>query len=230
MKTMIINMSLFFVILIICYYYFYSFFKKNKSRTYIIKIVLSSLFVIIGINSFINSEFNTIKLLLFIGVLLCLIGDILLGLRFIFYNHKIKFLFLGMISFFCSHIMYAISFFLLSETKAGILLLSIVLLYSISLAILKYTNVKFGKLLVPCLIYMLTATSIFSLAILTLINNYSNGILLLFIGVVSFVISDIFLAYSMFNSDCENIKIIKFISIYSYFPAIAIIAQAIYFI
>lgn len=226
---MLIFFILFILLIISIVIYCKIFFEKDNLKTYFIKIFASSIFMIIGLYSFFSlPTFEYNKLFIIIGLFMCMMGDIIIGLRRIYTNRKDLFMLIGMGLFLCAHAMYCISFTI--EFKGNLVypFIAVVGLFAGLILLLRYTKIDFGKLQIPCYVYSLSGSVLFVISLFGVILEQSIANVNLFVGIVLFIISDIFLCYTYFKKELHHVRLIKSISVVTYFIGQAMIALSIY--
>ena len=131
--------------------------------------------------------------LMFSGLILCLVGDVLLALP-----QKKSFL-LGLISFLLGHIFYILGFFYIARKSPWTWVGSAIFLV-ISGWVYIRLRPHLGSMKVAVLIYVMAITLMISGAWSVLGDFYLTGLgrIMVFVGAVSFYVSDIFVARDRF--------------------------------
>lgn len=205
------------------------FFEKDNIKTFILKIIAASIFLSIGVYSLIkNNNFDTTQILILGGLVFCTIGDIIIGLRRLYPNKRELFMMLGLSFFLLAHLAYSTSFSINLVDMHFYALCLVVILWLGFALLLKYTKIEFGKFIIPCYLYILTASIMFSVALFGLINEIKGSTINLFVGILSFIISDVFLAYTYFKKTLQHPRLIKCISVITYFLGQGLIAFSIF--
>ena len=185
---------------------------------------------------------NGLAIAFLISGLVCgLVGDILLDLKVMYQFHEKNYLKAGICSFLCGHIFYIIamaiicsySFQLFSTTRIIILLSMIVACALLSLLIWVITkkvmhfDYNGNALLVNIYSAVLLFTTAFAIFMTVNVFNVSN--ILLSVGLVSFLASDLILSMQYFGGKQES-KNLTSINHILYYVAQILIASFIYFI
>lgn len=201
-------------------------FKRDKNGSIlaiVLKTITSIMFILAAFSSFyyagtigVLGTNKLFSLLFFIGGLIFgMLGDILLDFKIYFKTLNMRYLSLekdhdvlmisGMASFGVGHILYmtATTLFTGIATKYLIysLLIGAVLITAIMLLSIKVMKMNFRKFLIPSIIYGFLLASFVVYCLFNLINNPSTGNILLFIGSVMFIISDLILSMTYFSKD-----------------------------
>lgn len=179
----------------------------------IFKTLTSLMFVFCAISATIDKNDNNIPfLLIIIGLIFGMIGDILLDFKVYFktlnnkYNVDIKdhdlLMYSGMASFGIGHIFFIASCYLLFgklwqlflSLGIGFILITLILLISI-----KLMKMKFGKFFIPSYIYGFLLSGFVIFMIFIVINKNYTGSILLLIGSILFILSDLVLSMTYFS-------------------------------
>ncbi len=180
----------------------------------IFKTLTSLMFILTALFSiYKRNVFNLETIFLLIGLLFGLIGDILLDLKVYFktlnnkYNlditHHDTLLYSGMASFGVGHIMFIASTYLLSNNLwmsliysfiIGAVLISLVMIVSI-----KLLKMNYNKFIIPAICYGFLLCSFVVFNIFRIIDSYSLMNLLLLIGSILFLLSDLILSMTYFS-------------------------------
>lgn len=133
--------------------------------------------------------------LMILALLFSLAGDVLL----LFTGRSELFFILGLVSFLMAHLMYVFVFLKKRNPKRrGVAFLCISLIYG---AILFYIlHPGLGEMKIPVLLYMLVILAMANVANLRKDMVTENSYQLVFIGAVSFMISDSILAFEKFHT------------------------------
>lgn len=200
-------------------------FKRDKKSSVIaiaLKSVTSMFFILTAIFAFIENASTKVNMdytytlglmLLLIGLIFGMIGDIFLDFKIYFKTLNMRFLCLendydilmitGMSAFGIGHVCYIYSSYTfypdlvlyLVYSMVGALLLT-ALIFFVSIKVMK---MDFRKFLIPCIIYcfLLTTFVIFSIFRLAFDNSLPN--ILLLIGSILFIVSDLVLSITYFS-------------------------------
>ena len=229
---MVAIIILFVLLIILTNIYVYCFFKDGKDeklKTFFIKLACSLSFLSIGIISFcINDSKSLSQILILIGLALCLIGDIVLGLRRITPFHDLCLL-IGSLVFILGHFGYDSGLFLNFHEDVLALIIITIVIWIIYLILMKLTHVNLGTFKIPCLFYSLSSSIMFSITLVSLIKYQTIFHVIIFVGITLFTISDILLCYTYFHDKYKDSFTFKLISSYAYFIGQGIIALSIMF-
>lgn len=190
------------IIFDICFIYHDNKYHDNKSI--ILKSLASLMFVLLALSLYKNKA-----LLIVVALIFNMLGDIVLILRNKYPNYKDKFFMCGTVSFFIAHVLMLSYLIKLNMNSIKIaFILSIVLyviLYSVFSRVLKVS----GIIRVMGVIYTYIIMFTTSMSIINYINCPIYGNLVLLIGIILFVISDIILiTFKFAKSDKSVIQII----------------------
>lgn len=200
-------------------------FKRDKKSSVIaiaLKSITSMCFILTAIFSFVdtiirkeNIEFNyTLSLvLLIVGLIFGMIGDIFLDFKIYFKTLNMRFLcfendydilmITGMTSFGIGHVCYIYSsyqnypeliYYLLYSMLGALVLTALIFLISI-----KVMKMDFRKFLIPCIIYCFLLTTFIFFLIFRLAFYYSISNILILIGSILFILSDLVLSITYFS-------------------------------
>ena len=190
--------------------------KHGSILACMIKTLTSMMFIITALLAMHNkNKFEIQYILIVIGLIFGMIGDILLDLKVYFkslninYNVDIKnhdyLMYFGMASFGIGHILYIISAYLLSNNLWFYLIISLIIgLFLISLIMIisiKLLKMNYNKFLIPSICYGFLLSSFVMFSIFKIINNYSIGNLLLLLGSILFILSDLVLSMTYFSKE-----------------------------
>ncbi len=166
----------------------------NRKRLLITKTAVSSLFILAVLIQ--PHPIAGYYHFLLVGLILCLGGDVLLALP-----QKRMFLF-GLLSFLFGHIFYIIAFFFVAKTSQWIWAGSPIILV-ISGSVYFWLKPHLGSMKVPVLLYVIVISIMLfgALAILGDSNLANSGRIMVFVGALSFYLSDVFVARDRFLKD-----------------------------
>lgn len=190
--------------------------KNGSIVAVVLKTLTSIMFVVCALSSAIERNIINVPFtLIIIGLVFGMIGDILLDLKVYFkylnntYNVDIKchdyLMYSGMASFGIGHILFIISAYLLSNNLwlyliisliSGAILISLILFISI-----KLLKMNYSKFFIPAYAYGFLLSSFVIYMIFRLVDNNSLGNLLLLIGAVLFILSDLVLSMTYFSKE-----------------------------
>lgn len=190
--------------------------KNGSILATFLKTLTSIMFIVTALVAMLNTnKFNASYVLIVIGLAFGMIGDILLDLKVYFkslnnlYNVPIKnhdyLMYFGMLSFGIGHIMYLIATYLLSDNLILQISLSLIiglaLICLIMLISIKLLKMNYGKFLIPSICYGFLLSSFVIFMIFRIVNNYSAGNLLLLLGSILFILSDLVLSMTYFSKE-----------------------------
>jgi alkenylglycerophosphocholine/alkenylglycerophosphoethanolamine hydrolase len=192
----------------------------NDSPNYTVIKPLPILLLIISVIFFIRSDINT-TMLIAIGLILGMIGDILLT--------KDEFFLQGLISFLFGHIMYVIYFFLNINTIVFLVMLFFVVAAIYAYNFYKRLPEKNKNMAAPIGAYMVVITLMVISAVTMYIN--SGGLNYLFVvGALLFFISDSILAWHLMIKPVKNDALLVMGTYYSaqFFIAAGVMAPLVF--
>lgn len=159
----------------------------------------SVVFVIIGSIAFAAAVNTQFAKLVFIGLILGAVGDVLLNLRFVFEKIGQKIFLLGIAAFLAGHILYLAALIPQSESLWLCVIIGAIVAAAILAYIFKTMEVKtafkvFGIFYIGAVVIMT------AIAIGNLIANPATATWLYAIGAVLFTVSDVVLIFNTFGS------------------------------
>jgi len=169
------------------------YFEKTGNRKGLLptKTLLSLLFIITGLTQV--QIWQPYAVIIIFGLVFCLGGDVFLALP-----QKRMFLF-GLISFLLGHVCYVIGFFWVANL-GGMTILGVVTTGVIGIPIYKWLKPHLGSMQKPVITYIVVI-SLMVIAAWSLLGTHSlpdSGRWFVFVGAVSFYVSDIFVARDRF--------------------------------
>lgn len=185
--------------------------KKGSLLAVLLKTLTSLMFVFVAIFSLRELGTNTISIMLIIiGLCFGMIGDVLLDLKVVLKTleePKIsdRCMYLGMASFGIGHILYIVGslfealdlqMYLYISLAIGVVLIVLILLIST-----KAMKMNYSKFLIPCGIYGFLLASFVAFSIFRYVFILDLKSLLLMIGSIMFIISDLILSMTYFSKD-----------------------------
>ena len=191
---------------------FYIIFKcKNYDlKELFLKISISFLFVLLAlVATYKSNKFDVFNLLIIIGLLLGLLGDIFLDLKYIDKNREKGYTYGGFISFGIGHILFIIAMLLMYRTSIPFIILAIILTIILSIATIlleKPLKLKYGEYKIISFLYALCLFGSLSFSLFLNISNRFQiaSLNMLFIGFILFVISDLVLSGTFFGENKER--------------------------
>lgn len=194
------------------------------------KATTSLLFVVLCIFSYLYSKGDIIYFSLLLAGLLCsLLGDVFLGIQSKDKRPLNKMFLLGLISFSFTHVFYISSFNYIYPLNIKDILFSLFMILIIIAFLISRKNFNFQGFFIPTCIYSILISLMFCKCISTsLLLGKSIVSLLLILGSTSFVVSDIILAFIVF--DGKYTKYISILNLTTYYVGQFLIALTVIFI
>ncbi len=193
--------------------------KRDKNGSILatfLKSLVSIMFIVTALVSMIDAnKFGISFILIIIGLICGMLGDILLDLKVYFKtlnltnNVNIRdhdyLMYFGMLSFGIGHIMYIMSTYLFNNNLWLYLILSlligIALILLIMLISIKLLKMNYSKFLIPSICYGFLLCSFTVFMIFRIVKNYSLGNLFLLLGSILFLLSDLVLSMTYFSKE-----------------------------
>lgn len=194
--------------------------KRDKYSSVLaisLKTCTSICFLIVGITSLYTIEGQSLvtNLLIILGLVFGLIGDIVLDFKIYFKGLGREFdsdvlTYFGMISFGIGHILYISGSFievmdlwiyLLISLGVGALLITLIILLSI-----KVMKMNYGKFLIPSILYGFLLASFVVFSIFRIVYYLDTKGILLMLGSIFFIISDLILSMTYFSKESDYQK------------------------
>lgn len=169
--------------------------KMNNWKTFLpIKTVLSCLFIFTAVVQ--PHPLSGYYGLILLGLVFCLGGDVFLALP-----QKNMFL-LGLVSFLIGHVFYVLAFLTVAGMN-GFAIIGTLLTIGISAGVYKWLKPNLGTMKIPVIFYILVISAMLcgASSILGETDLVRQGRLLVFIGALSFYVSDLFVARDRFLKD-----------------------------
>ena len=185
--------------------------KRYSLRGVLIKTVVSSFFLSLAIFCSYVNDGHAINTFITFGLILGLLGDIWLDLKYVYPKDDKPYTYAGFICFGVGHIMFVIGMFLQYARGANFLYILIPILAAIVAGIInllleKPMKLKFGDMKWTVFVYSIllfsTPLSALSLAIMT--GWTSTTLIMLFVGGILFVLSDLILSGTYFGEGKER--------------------------
>lgn len=179
--------------------------KKEGISAVISKTFASLFFVLSGLCASFSSEYYlNIKYIIIVGLLFGMLGDIFLGLKGVYESNLKEWLFSGFISFMIGHICYIMAIILVSKMNLKFIIISIIIgiiLGSSSIFLEKLLNLNYGIYKKTAFIYGSFLSSTVSTSLIScLITGFKDKMLIIiFIGSILFLISDLILSNTYFG-------------------------------
>ena len=169
--------------------------KQNDWKKFLpVKTVLSCLFIFTAVVQ--PHPLSGYYGLILIGLVFCLGGDVFLALP------RKKMFLLGLISFLVGHVFYVLAFLTVAGMN-GVAIIGTFLTIGVSAGVYKWLKPHLGSMKIPVIFYILVISAMLcgAWAILGEPALARPGRLLVFIGALSFYISDLFVARNRFLKD-----------------------------
>lgn len=156
-------------------------------------------------------------IMLAIGLLLCMIADIVLNISFI----------PGALIFAVGHIFYFVSYCSLAKFKIKDIIPSVVIFAASAMIITLLPIFDFGSLLMEmiCLVYALVISCMVGKSISNLIRDKNTVNIILMAGSILFYFSDLMLLFNVFAGAP---KITDTLCLFTYYPAQCVLAHSIF--
>lgn len=207
-------------------------------KTIVFKTIASLMFVALGIYLFVTVQGHfLLKLFLLLGLIFGMLGDTLLGFKYITTKTKTIWILAGMFAFAFGHLFYLIGLFLEYYVPGHVIFvflpfITALVLCGIYLVIAKKVGIHFGKKLLPfALFYLLLLSSMLCTSFyMALLHGFSiTQSVMFFIGALFFAASDSMLTGAYFKKG-QRPK--AYLAIYSvcYYLAQFIIAFSLFFL
>ena len=202
-------------------------FKRDKKSSVVaiaLKALTSLFFIATAIFSLIenvsdkgNIEYAKMLplILLLLGLVFGMVGDIFLDFKIYFKTLNMRFLSLendydilmitGMSAFGIGHVFYifgslsidtSLWLYLVTSLLVGAAFITLIMLFSI-----RVMKMNFRKFFIPCIIYGFLLCSFICFSIIRLANHYSKDNLLLLLGSILFLVSDLILSITYFSKE-----------------------------
>lgn len=175
-------------------------------KTIVFKTIASLFFVALGIYLFIIMDGHFLfKLFIMLGLIFGMLGDVLLGFKYITTKTKKIWILAGMFAFAFGHISYIVALFLEFYIPGSVIFIFLpfitaLVLSTLYMIISTKIGISFGKLLPFGLFYLFCLSSMLSTALyMAILNQFSilTGLMFL-IGAVFFATSDCMLTGAYF--------------------------------
>lgn len=206
-------------------------------KTIVFKTIASLFFVALGIYLFVIMEGHFLfKLFLLLGLIFGMLGDVLLGFKYITTKTKKFWILAGMFAFAFGHISYIVALFTEFYIPGNVIFIFLPFITSMVLSVIymiisKKVGISFGKLLPFGIFYLICLSSMLSTSLyMAILNHFSivSGVMF-FIGAIFFATSDCMLTGAYFK---EGKRPKPYLAIYSvcYYVAQFLIAFCLFFL
>lgn len=218
---------------------FWFLFEKIKAysvKAVCLKAIASLFFVSLAAYGLYKTEYRIFPMFAVIALALGMLGDISLDLKYVFREKEYEFTVAGFVVFGLGHILYATGMFLEFYHGQNVLYIIIPLILAIAMGPItiffgKLQKAQYGRFKLIALFYAMAlfATSFTAFSLWMMVGFANTGLLLVFIGGILFVVSDLILNLTYFGVGHEKPFDIVSNTI-TYYAAQFVIAMAILFI
>lgn len=206
-------------------------------KTIVFKTIASLFFVALGIYcAAITPGSVPFKVLLVLGLFFGMLGDTLLGFKYITTKTKNVWILAGMFAFAFGHIFYVAALFTGYYVPGNpwfiaLPFLTAIVLSSIYMVISRKVGIHFGKLLPFGLFYLFCLTTMVSTSLyMNILNGFSHvNVVMFFIGAVFFAASDCMLTGAYFKAGKRSKAYMAIYSVF-YYVAQFVIAFSLFFL
>ena len=210
--------------------------KAYSVKAVCIKAVASLFFVSLAAYGLYNAEHHIFPLFAVIALVLGMLGDIALDLKYVFKEKDYEFTVAGFVVFGLGHILYITGMFLEFYHDQNVLYIIVPIILAvamgpITLFVGKLSKAQYGRFKWIALVYAMTlfGTSFTAFSLWMMVGFANTGLLLVFIGGILFAVSDLILNLTYFGVGHEKpFDIIS--NTMTYYAAQFLIALAILFI
>uniref|UniRef100_UPI0022E14D97 lysoplasmalogenase n=2 Tax=Peptostreptococcaceae TaxID=186804 RepID=UPI0022E14D97 len=203
-------------------------YKPYKNYRGISKTITSILFVFIAISGYIENNTNfAYFIFILLGLIFSLFGDVFLIYAKESESTMSKNFIYGLLSFSFAHIFFSVGFISISDFSIYTIIFTLIL-SSISLLFLKsIKGLDFKGMFNYVAFYAIVISFMFAQSLnLYLSNSFSFDILIVTIGALLFVLSDLILAFDYFYKNSP--KILGALNLLVYYSAQALIALSVF--
>jgi len=209
--------------------------RRYSPQAVLLKTCVSAVFLMVGLTAaFRSSSVFSYPCWMLAGLVLCLMGDVWLDLKYTYRNDETFWTFCGFISFACAHILFIIGILTRygSTIRTILVVLALILGFAASygnIKVEKQMKMNYGKYKLITFIY---GGILLGITLMTLFLAISNGfhnkaINLLFIGMVLFMLSDLVLSQTYFGGEGKEAPVYLILNYLTYYPAVYLIATSI---
>lgn len=209
--------------------------KKTDTVSLLLKVIASFCFILLGVSGFLlgKTYSMSLTLLVIIGLVCGLIGDIYLDMKFVYAQDDTIHTFTGFGAFMLGHIFYILFLFLCYGIHPLALIVAVAAGIVIGIAIYltpKLMKLDYGRFRMISSIYagILVFVTVYAL-MLEIAYGHTAAKLLFAVGLVLFLISDLILSQIYFGKD-KNTTTNKILNHAAYYAAQILIASSIYFL
>ena len=179
--------------------------KKCGVESTLLKTLTSAFFILTAVVAFISNRGVTPIFAGFIifGLVMGLIGDIVLDLKVNYPKDSDKYLYAGMSAFAVGHVSFMVAIYMSFSWTLVTLLVPMAIAVVLACGAVfsgPLTGLKYGKFTVPSLIYaFLLSFMMFASGAAAIVTGFSTLWVIMFVGAVMFLISDLILSQSYFT-------------------------------
>ena len=210
--------------------------KKYSLKAVLIKTCCSLLFIALAIYSAYHSHYHIFAPLAISALILGMLGDISLEMKYVFRDHDKEFTYAGFVAFGLGHVCYVTGLFLEFYHEQNVLYAILPFVGALFMAVLcllieKLLKLKYGTYKPIIFAYALTlfSTVFVSLSFAIMYKFEVNSLTLIFIGGCLFAISDLVLNGTYFGEGHEKPMDLA-INTYLYYIAQNLIAFSLFFL
>ena len=182
--------------------------KGFSVDTLLFKVVASLCFILCGITALMLSDSIGYGGLIVFGGVLGLCGDAFLDMKGIYPESRVKYMYAGIISFLVGHVFYVSALLLVNQLKITHIIICVVIslvvsaanLFGEKLLKLDYECFKLIVFIYGFVLFMTLSVSIMSFVV----NGYSFSRLMMMLGAIFFVLSDLILNNTYFGKGFDG--------------------------
>ena len=200
-------------------------------QSVLLKTAASIGFVLLGFAAFSGAD-GDIQVIVLGGLVMGLIGDIYLGMNHLYAKHAELYTYAGIIAFILGHIFYLA--FMLAQYDFTVIGLIVGLVLGLGVGAFIYISqnlfdMNYGRFRIICSAYAALLVFITVYAVSVMIAAFTLAKFLFFLGILSFLFSDLVLSQIYFGKD-KNTPLMSMINHASYYVGQILIAASIFFI
>ena len=208
-----------------------------SAKTIVFKTIASLFFVALGIYCAVITPGSTpFKVLLILGLFFGMLGDLLLGFKYIVTKTKNIWILAGMFAFAFGHIFYVIALFVGYYVPGNgwfiaLPFLTAIVISSLYMVVSRKAGVRFGKLLPFGLFYLFCLTSMVSTSLyMNILHGFGlTNLVMFFVAAVCFGTSDFMLTGAYFKAGKRSKAYMATYSVF-YYVAQFVIALSLVFL
>lgn len=185
-------------IIMMIYYIFWS--HKNAFYDLIFKSLASFCFLMCALVWMTYGQDVQYMHAMFVGLLFGAIGDVFLALPDCYPKQKDRYFIIGLLSFLIGHLIYAGTFYQTSGIQTWIVVLISIIGGCSMICLLRKIGVNFDRMMIPCMLYAIIILFMEGQAVSHLLQGITAFRVVLNIGTLSFVLSDLVLVFILFGN------------------------------